>query len=111
MVGTLVGLRISIDYHIFISLFTKVFDISQCYEQMQKQTASAEAAAAAQAAAVSGTVGGPASVGGIAPALGEIVVFVSTFNDCKFIHTQVYHMRPISVLMIYGVYVYCDSRM
>ena len=37
---------------------------------MQQQAATAQAAAAAQAAAVSGNVPGPASVGGIAPAIG-----------------------------------------
>ena len=38
---------------------------------MQQQAATAQAAAAAQAAAVAGTVPGPASVGGIAPAVGK----------------------------------------
>lgn len=41
---------------------------------MQQQAATAQAAAAAQAAAVSGNVPGPASVGGIAPAVGESTV-------------------------------------
>ena len=44
---------------------------------MQQQAATAQAAAAAQAAAVAGTVPGPASVGGIAPAVGE------SANYCK----------------------------
>lgn len=38
---------------------------------MQQQAATAQAAAAAQAAAVAGNIPGPASVGGIAPAVGE----------------------------------------
>ena len=38
---------------------------------MQQQAATAQAAAAAQAAAVAGNVPGPASVGGIAPAVGK----------------------------------------
>ena len=56
----------------------QVFDIRQCHRQMQQQAATAQAAAAAQAAAVAGTVPGPASVGGIAPAVGELV----KFYDC-----------------------------
>jgi len=44
---------------------TKVFDLRQCYRQMQQQAASANAAAAAQAAAVAGGNAG----GGMAPAL------------------------------------------
>lgn len=51
--------------------FLQVFDIRQCHRQMQQQAATAQAAAAAQAAAVAGTVPGPASVGGIAPAVGK----------------------------------------
>ena len=39
---------------------------------MQEQAATAQAAAAAQAAAVAGNVPGPASVGGIAPAVGKV---------------------------------------
>ena len=39
---------------------------------MQEQAATAQAAAAAQAAAVAGNVPGPASVGGIAPAVGTL---------------------------------------
>ena len=38
---------------------------------MQQQAATAQAAAAAQAAAVAGNVPGPASVGGIAPAISK----------------------------------------
>lgn len=53
----------------FVSL--QVFDIRQCHCQMQQQAATAQAAAAAQAAAVAGNVPGPASVGGIAPAVGK----------------------------------------
>ena len=52
--------------------FLQVFDIRQCHRQMQQQAATAQAAAAAQAAAVAGTVPGPASVGGIAPAVGKL---------------------------------------
>ena len=46
---------------------TKVFDLRQCFRQMQQQAATANAAAAAQAAAVAGH--GGAGPGGIAPAL------------------------------------------
>lgn len=49
----------------------QVFDLRQCHRQMQQQAATAQAAAAAQAAAVAGTIPGPGSVGGIAPAMGE----------------------------------------
>lgn len=49
----------------------QVFDLRQCHRQMQQQAATAQAAAAAQAAAVAGTIPGPGSVGGIAPAVGE----------------------------------------
>ena len=48
----------------------QVFDLRQCHHQMQQQAATAQAAQAAQAAAVAGNVPGPASVGGIAPAMG-----------------------------------------
>jgi len=48
---------------------TKVFDLRQCYRQMQQQAATAQAAAAAQAAAVAGRLPGDSSVGGIAPAI------------------------------------------
>jgi len=48
---------------------TKVFDLRQCYRQMQQQAATAQAAAAAQAAAVAGRLPGESSVGGIAPAI------------------------------------------
>ena len=58
--------------HLFIPIFPQVFDIRQCHRQMQQQAATAQAAAAAQAAAVAGTVPGPASVGGIAPAVGKL---------------------------------------
>ena len=47
-----------------------MFDLRQCHHQMQQQAATAQAAQAAQAAAVAGNVPGPASVGGIAPAMG-----------------------------------------
>lgn len=54
----------------------QVFDIRQCHRQMQEQAATAQAAAAAQAAAVAGNVPGPASVGGIAPAVGKNVAVI-----------------------------------
>lgn len=49
-------------------LLNQVFDLRQCYRQMQQQAATAQAAAAAQAAAVAGRLpdGG---IGGIAPAI------------------------------------------
>ena len=50
-----------------------MFDLRQCHHQMQQQAARAQAAAAAQAAAVAGNVPGPASVGGIAPAVGMYI--------------------------------------
>ena len=59
----------------------QVFDIRQCHRQMQQQAATAQAAAAAQAAAVAGTVPGPASVGGIAPAVGKLYLFLQ--QGCK----------------------------
>ena len=55
----------------YLVLLLQVFDVRQCHHQMQQQAATAQAAAAAQAAAVAGNVPGPASVGGIAPAVGE----------------------------------------
>jgi len=48
-----------------------VFDLRQCHAQVQQQAATSMAAVAAQAAAVAGNVPGPASVGGIAPAISE----------------------------------------
>ncbi|XP_074595316.1 smad/Smad4 homolog Medea [Brevipalpus obovatus] len=47
----------------------KVHDLRQCYMLMQQQAASAQSAAAAQVAAVAGHMPGPASCGGIAPAM------------------------------------------
>lgn len=47
---------------------------------MQQQAATAQAAAAAQAAAVAGNIPGPASVGGIAPAVGELHALVCLFG-------------------------------
>ena len=47
---------------------------------MQQQAATAQAAAAAQAAAVAGTVPGPASVGGIAPAVGKLEIITSNLE-------------------------------
>ncbi len=52
-----------------------MFDLRQCYRQMQQQAATAQAAAAAQAAAVAGHIPGPASVGGIAPAISKSFKF------------------------------------
>ena len=49
----------------------QVFDLRQCHAQIQQQAAASMAAIAAQAAAVAGNVPGPASVGGIAPAISE----------------------------------------
>lgn len=51
-----------------------MFDLRQCHRQMQQQAATAQAAAAAQAAAVAGNIPGPGSVGGIAPAISELLV-------------------------------------
>ncbi|CAH0385255.1 unnamed protein product [Bemisia tabaci] len=56
-------------HKIYPSAHIKVFDLRQCYRQMQQQAATAQAAAAAQAAAVAGHIPGPHSVGGIAPAI------------------------------------------
>ncbi|KAH8023678.1 hypothetical protein HPB51_015174 [Rhipicephalus microplus] len=52
-----------------VSQLPQVFDLRQCHGQMQQQAQTAQAAAAAQAAAVAGHIPGPASVGGIAPAI------------------------------------------
>jgi len=47
-----------------------VFDLRQCYRQMQQQAATAQAAAAAQAAAVAGSrVSGGEAGGGLTPAM------------------------------------------
>ncbi len=51
-----------------------MFDLRQCHRQMQQQAATAQAASAAQAAAVAGNIPGPGSVGGIAPAISELLV-------------------------------------
>uniref|UniRef100_A0A803JGF4 Mothers against decapentaplegic homolog n=1 Tax=Xenopus tropicalis TaxID=8364 RepID=A0A803JGF4_XENTR len=56
-------------HKIYPGAYIKVFDLRQCHRQMQQQAATAQAAAAAQAAAVAGTIPGPGSVGGIAPAV------------------------------------------
>lgn len=56
-------------HKIYPSAYIKVFDLAQCHAQMQQQAQTAQAAAAAQAAAVAGHIPGPASVGGIAPAI------------------------------------------
>jgi len=57
-------------HKIYPSATIKVFDLRQCYSQMQMQANSAKAAAAAQAAAVAGNIPGPTSVGGIAGGIG-----------------------------------------
>lgn len=54
----------------------QVFDLRQCHAQIQQQAATSMAAVAAQAAAVAGNVPGPASVGGIAPAISEYSLFL-----------------------------------
>ncbi|XP_015786415.1 mothers against decapentaplegic homolog 4 [Tetranychus urticae] len=56
-------------HKIYPQAYIKVFDLRQCHRQMQQQAASAQAAAAAQVAAVAGHIPGPASCGGIAPAI------------------------------------------
>jgi len=56
----------------------QVFDLRQCHAQIQQQAATSMAAVAAQAAAVAGNVPGPASVGGIAPAISECSSFLIT---------------------------------
>lgn len=56
-------------HKVYPCAYIKVFDLRQCHRQMQQQAATAQAAAAAQAAAVAGHIPGPASVGGIAPAI------------------------------------------
>lgn len=56
-------------HKIYPNAYIKVFDLRQCHFQIQQQAATSLAAIAAQAAAVSGNVPGPASVGGIAPAI------------------------------------------
>ncbi|CAG0916579.1 unnamed protein product [Notodromas monacha] len=56
-------------HKVYPAAYIKVFDLRQCYRQMQQQAATAHAAAAAQAAAVAGHIPGPNSVGGIAPAI------------------------------------------
>lgn len=48
---------------------TKVFDLRQCYRQMQQQAATANAAAAAQAAAVAGHPNSGGGGGALAPAV------------------------------------------
>lgn len=43
---------------LFYSVALQVFDLRQCYSQMQQQAAQAKAAAQAQAAAVAGNIPG-----------------------------------------------------
>ncbi|XP_067936524.1 mothers against decapentaplegic homolog 4-like [Watersipora subatra] len=57
-------------HKIYPSASIKVFDLRQCYTQMQQQAATAKAAVQAHAAAVAGNMPGPASVGGIAGGIG-----------------------------------------
>ena len=57
---------------------------------MQQQAATAQAAQAAQAAAVAGNVPGPASVGGIAPAMGTYIcmcICIFTLSLTVLFHT------------------------
>ena len=67
---------------------------------MQQQAATAQAAAAAQAAAVAGNVPGPASVGGIAPAVGRYhMIFTGTFlvkKNGRFIFGETCQLRFFS---------------
>ena len=73
-----------------ISLFcSQVFDLRQCHTQMQLQSAQAQAAAAAQAAAVAGNVPGPASVGGIAPAVSKCMC---CFVDKLYILFKIHYL-------------------
>ncbi|XP_039273776.1 mothers against decapentaplegic homolog 4-like [Styela clava] len=57
-------------HKIYPNAYIKVFDLRQCYRQMQQQARTAQEAAKVQAAAVSGNIPGSASVGGIAQAVG-----------------------------------------
>lgn len=69
-------------HKIYSHVYIKVFDLHQCHHQMQKQAATAQAAAAAQAAAVAGHIPGPASVGGIAPAINVVMThLLSMWNN------------------------------
>ena len=45
-------------YTVLLAYYVQVFDLRQCYRQMQQQAATAQAAAAAQAAAVAGRLPG-----------------------------------------------------
>lgn len=82
---------------------------------MQEQAATAQAAAAAQAAAVAGNVPGPASVGGIAPAVGKdnylklkspLVVLYCTqaystqIKDMQMLYDFHVNLRKIASMMI-----------
>lgn len=67
-------------HKIYPSAYIKVFDLRQCYRQMHQQAATASAAAAAQAAAVAGHMPGPASVGGIAPAISKLYTLLIEFE-------------------------------
>lgn len=57
-------------HKIYPSAYLQVFDLEHTYREMRKQAADAKAAVQAQAAAVAGHIPGPASVGGIASAIG-----------------------------------------
>ncbi|TRY76997.1 hypothetical protein TCAL_10202 [Tigriopus californicus] len=63
------GSGVNTVHKIYPLAHTKVFDLRQCYRQMQQQAQTANAAAAAQAAAVAGHMPGQGGVGGIAPAV------------------------------------------
>lgn len=78
----------------------KVFDLRQCHHQMTTQAATAQAAAAAQAAAVAGHIPGPHSVGGIAPAISNVVKFKKNTCSSIFISFQVCLLLQVLELMI-----------
>ena len=56
-----------------------MFDLRQCYRQMQQQARTAQEAAKVQAAAVSGNIPGSASVGGIAQAVGMQNIYITLY--------------------------------
>ena len=58
------------------NLNLQVFDLRQCYRQMQQQASTAQAAAAAQAAAVAGQIQGPSAVSSMSPSKLTLLLFV-----------------------------------
>ena len=92
-------------HKIYPSAYIKVFDLRQCYRQMQQQAATAQAAAAAQAAAVAGHIPGPASVGGIAPAISNKILYWSITYYIIF-HLQAFQRPPELVSTICVVCAY-----